>query len=75
MPQYAVVNADNIVENVVVWDGASLWRPPEGRILVDAENKKCNVGWKHDNGEFTDPNPPEETTTQEPDTQEPTTQV
>lgn len=60
MPHFAVVNSDNVVENIVVWDGASLWSPPEGRILVSSEGKPCSIGWLHSNGEFSDPNPPKE---------------
>lgn len=58
MPKYAVVNTDNIVENIIVWDEASAWSPPEGRIIVKAEEILCDIGWKHENGVFTNPNPP-----------------
>lgn len=60
MPRYAIVNSDSIVENIIVWDGASPWSPPENKILVSVEEKVCNIGWKHDNGDFFDLNPPEE---------------
>lgn len=58
MYRYAVVNAEAIVENIVVWDGASAWSPPEGRSLVKVDNLVCNIGWKHENGTFTDLTPP-----------------
>lgn len=60
MPKYAIVNSEDMVENIIVWDGASLWPTPEGRKLVSAEEKMCNIGWKHNNGNFFDPNPPQE---------------
>jgi hypothetical protein len=62
MPNYAVVNSDNIVENIIVWDEASAWSPPEGRIIVKAEGIICGIGWKHENGVFTEP--PEDTPAQ-----------
>lgn len=55
MPKYAIVNADNIVENIIVWDEVSEWRPPEGRIIVKAEEILCDIGWTHDNGAFIAP--------------------
>ena len=27
---YAVVNSDGLIINIVVWDGVSEWEPPEG---------------------------------------------
>jgi hypothetical protein len=62
MPNYAIVNSDNIVENIIVWDEASAWSPPEGRIIVKAEGIICGIGWKHENGVFTEP--PEDTPAQ-----------
>jgi len=34
--QYAIINAENIVTNVVEWDGVSEWGPPEGHQLIEA---------------------------------------
>jgi hypothetical protein len=62
MPRFAVVNSDNIVENVIVWDEASDWTPPDGRFIVKAEEIRCDIGWIHNNGEFSEP--PEEPTDQ-----------
>jgi hypothetical protein len=60
MKRYAVVNQENKVENIIVWDEASQWAPPEGRFIVNVEETPCDIGWVHDNGQFTDPNPPVE---------------
>lgn len=58
MAKHAVVNSDNVVENVIVWDESSDWRPPEGRVLVNVDEIFCDIGWHHNNGTFTNPNPP-----------------
>ena len=34
MIQYLLVSS-GLVENIVVWDGASDWTPPEGQTLVE----------------------------------------
>lgn len=60
MKRYAVVNQENKVENIVIWDESSQWAPPEGRFIVKVEEVFCDIGWVHDNGQFTDPNPPVE---------------
>lgn len=56
MKRYAIVNAENIVENIVLWDEASAWLPPENTTLIKVEDIVCDLGWKHENGVFTDPN-------------------
>lgn len=60
MPNYAVVDSNDVVQNIIVWDEVSQWQPPEGHSLVKADDVACNIGWKHNNGVFSDPNPPEE---------------
>lgn len=60
MKRYAVVNKDNIVDNIIVWDEASQWAPPEGFFIVKVEDVLCDIGWTHDNGVFSNPNPPVE---------------
>jgi len=59
MPNYAVVNADNVVENIIVWDESSEWRPPEGHIIVKSEGIPCSIGWHHKEGVFEKPPEPE----------------
>jgi len=33
MARYAVIDADNVVQNVIEWDGIANWRPPSGCTL------------------------------------------
>lgn len=56
MPKYAVINADNIVENIIVWDEVSQWTPPEGRYIIKVEDVFCSIGWEYKANEFNDPN-------------------
>jgi hypothetical protein len=58
MKRYAVVDPNNVVVNVVLWDEASGWRPPEEHIIVKAEDVLCDIGWTHDNGNFIAPPEP-----------------
>ena len=58
--RYAIVR-NNIVENVVLWDGVTNWGPPSGCDLVDITD--LNVGPKYirnEDGTFSPP--PEEPT-------------
>lgn len=56
MKKYAVVNADGIVDNIILWDEAAPWQPPEGSVMVKVEEVVCDIGWKYENNVFTDPN-------------------
>jgi hypothetical protein len=46
MFRYAVVNADNLVVNVIIWDGESRWSPPSGCFVVRSD--ACDVGQIYD---------------------------
>lgn len=58
MQKYAQVGPDNIVKNIIIWDGAVELPQPEGHFLVLAEEVWCNIGAIHDNGTFTAPPEP-----------------
>jgi hypothetical protein len=58
MKRYAVVNQENKVVNIIIWDEVSQWSPPENHIIVNVEETFCDIGWAHNEGVFTDPNPP-----------------
>ncbi len=60
MPNYAVVDENNIVKNVIVWDEASAWTPPEGHFIVKVlDEVRCDIGWIHNEGQFAAPTEPE----------------
>ena len=37
MARHAIVNKDNLVVNVVIWEGAS-WLPPHNHIVVQCDS-------------------------------------
>jgi hypothetical protein len=57
MAQYAVV-ANNVVVNLVEWDGVSAWSPPAGTTASPTSGAPVSIGWLWNAGVPTDPNPP-----------------
>jgi hypothetical protein len=55
MYKYALINKQNIVENVISWDGESNWTPPENMTCLNVENIECGIGWSYDGSVFTEP--------------------
>lgn len=54
MARYAIVSPQNVVENIVEWDGKlSTWQPPTGFAAVPAGNAR--MGDLYDAGNFTTP--------------------
>jgi len=64
MQNYALINNQNIVENVVSWDGLSEWTPPENMTCVNIENLECGIGCTYNGSIFIKPEPVELETTQ-----------
>lgn len=49
---------DGVIENVVLWDGATPWAPPKGAELYPVEDGVVvSVGWKWDGGPVRPPQP------------------
>lgn len=62
MGRWAVVRtADNLVVNVIEWDGVAPYTPPAGTFLVDGTGKDVGPGYSYDpaTGQFTAPPDPE----------------
>ena len=55
MNKYALINNQNIVDNVVVWDGSDSWQPPQTMTCINVDNIECGVGWTYDGSVFTAP--------------------
>ncbi|EKD0235972.1 tail fiber assembly protein [Escherichia coli] len=53
---YAVVD-NNVVINVIIWDGISEWKPEAGNLVP--LNGDAGIGWSYSDGVFTAPPPPE----------------
>ncbi|WP_313384275.1 tail fiber assembly protein [Pantoea sp.] len=56
---YAVVSADGLIINIVVWDGVTEWEPPEGTQAVRCGDNLCGIGGTYKDGIFTVPPAPE----------------
>jgi len=56
---YAVVNASGLVINVIMWDGESVWTPPDGCYPVPLGDTGAGIGWTYDGEKFTAPPEPE----------------
>jgi hypothetical protein len=59
MQRYALINSQNIVENIVSWDGVSEWTPPENMICLNVENISCDIGSTYNGSIFIKPKPVE----------------
>lgn len=57
--RYAIINTDNIVRNVVDWNGSDEWSPPPDTTLVELGDRTCGPGWIYDGHNFTPPPDPE----------------
>jgi len=55
MYKYALINNQNIVDNIILWDGVDSWQPPENMTCINVENIVCSIGWSYDGSVFTKP--------------------
>ena len=55
MNKYALINNQNIVDNIVLWDGGDSWQPPQTMACINVENIECSIGWSYDGSVFTAP--------------------
>ena len=55
MARYAVIGPDNIVQNVVEWDGVARWQPPVGCAVRPHEQVGRGDIWHPELGEFVRP--------------------
>jgi hypothetical protein len=47
MARHAIVNKENKVVNVVIWEGAE-WLPPRNHLVVHDKTELCNIGDMYD---------------------------
>jgi len=57
MKRYAIIDSNGVVDNIILWDEAAQWSPPEGMTMVKVEDIQCGIGWTYANDVFTDPTP------------------
>lgn len=58
MSNYALVDNEGKVVNVIVWDGVAGWSPDDGLMAVECEDKNCFVGGSYKDGIFYPPETP-----------------
>ncbi|QFI50857.1 hypothetical protein EOV66_15225 [Escherichia coli] len=49
---YAVIDGDGNIVNVIVWDGVTEWEPPEGTQAVRCGDNLCVIGGTYKEGVF-----------------------
>ncbi|MFD3238354.1 tail fiber assembly protein [Rahnella perminowiae] len=52
---YAVINSDGEIINVVLWDGETDWNPPDGSTAIKVNDSGAGIGWTYKSGVFTAP--------------------
>lgn len=51
--KYALIR-NNVVENIVLWDGTTRWRPGKDYSAIDCDDT-VQIGWTHDGEGFAPP--------------------
>ncbi len=41
--RHAIINSENKVVNVIIWDGVSNWVPPIGCSVINCIDDKCDI--------------------------------
>lgn len=47
MNKYALIK-NNIVENIIIWDGISFFQIKKNEKLISIDNIKVKIGWAYD---------------------------
>jgi hypothetical protein len=61
--RWAVIrDADDVVDNIIEWDGSTPWTPPAGHYVIAIGDQWCDIGYLYDpdTGTFSPPPPPPE---------------
>ncbi|WNN94530.1 hypothetical protein SEA_LEWANDO_27 [Arthrobacter phage Lewando] len=56
--RYALINDQNIVENVILWSSIDEYQAPEG-LTIKVADDHVGIGWELIGSEWFDSNPPE----------------
>ena len=59
--RYALINADGLVVNAIVWDGETEYTPPDGLTAVAIpDGVGAGPGWTYDGSDWVAPPPVED---------------
>ena len=53
--RWALINADNVVTGVIVWNGEAEYTPADGLTLINVDDVPCGPGWTYNGSTFTAP--------------------
>lgn len=56
---YAIVESNGLISNIVIWDGVTEWAPPDGTQAIACGDNICGIGGNYKDGVFTPPPAPE----------------
>ena len=54
--KYAII-INSVVENIITWDGATSYVPPNGAELIDVTSQSVGPGFAYVDGVFIAPDP------------------
>jgi hypothetical protein len=64
--RYAVIDQNNLVTNVIMWDGVTQWKPPEGYVVKETQEAAMGDIWMENLQDYVRPlsimKPPEDDT-------------
>jgi hypothetical protein len=63
LARWAVIrDDDNVVDNIIEWDGVTPWTPPAEHYVIAIGDQDCDIGYLYDpgTGTFSPPPPPPE---------------
>jgi hypothetical protein len=46
--RYAVIDTENVVVAIVLWDGVTPWSPPDGETVIRVGDQICDRGYTYD---------------------------
>lgn len=52
---YAIIDADGLIINIVLWDGVAKWSPPEKTKAIKCRGNVCGIGGVYKDGVFMPP--------------------
>lgn len=52
---WALIDGDDLVVNIIIWDGIEEWSVPDGLMAIKCDDKPFCIGYKYKNGEVIPP--------------------
>ena len=52
---WALIDGDDLVVNIIIWDGVEEWDIPDGLKVIKCDDKPFCIGCKYKNGDIIPP--------------------